>query len=110
MNYDSLHFIMVYNATSIGDAKKIAKRWLIAYGVRKFNNPDWFLIGSVTSAKTGIPWKKGLSTYNSNFPWNIERANRQVNKWIEGKFTPAINELVDSIDHGMMIGDLKTSE
>lgn len=111
MKYDNLHFVLVYNAASVGNAKEIAEQWLKPYGQREFNNPDWYHIGSVTSEKVEPRWNKELTAYDSNFPWSIGRANRQINKWIEGKFTPAINQLVDSIDHGMVqIGDLKTSE
>lgn len=111
MNYDSLHFILVYNCASVENAKAIATEWLVKYGERKFQNPDWFLIGSVTDERTERRWKKELTAYDSDYLWNIDRANRQVGKWIEGKFTPYINELVDSIDHGKtQISDLKTSE
>lgn len=111
MNYDSLHFIIVFNAASTDNAKAIATQWLKQYGERKFKNPDWFLIGSVTAEGSEKRWKKELTAYDSNYPWSIERANQQVGKWIEGKFTPYINELVDSIDHGKVhIANLKTSE
>jgi len=92
MNYDSLHFILVFNAPSSEAAKEIATKELKQYGVRNFKNPDWFLIGTDKS-------------------WSIDRANRTVNKWIMGKFTEYINELVDNVDHGKVeISNLKIGE
>jgi hypothetical protein len=111
MNYDSLHFLIIDNCSSIENAKEIADKWLKPYGERKFKNPNWYHIGSVAKRSSERRWRKELTACHSDFPWNIGRANRQVNKWIEGKFTPAINELVDSIDHGkVQISDLKASE
>ena len=111
MNYDNLHFIMVFNVASQEQAKELATKLLTQYGVKKFQNPDWFRIGSVSKVKSEKRWRKELTAYDSNFPWNAVRANKTVNKWIEGRFTESINELVDRVDHGKtLIGDLRTSE
>lgn len=102
---------MVFNAASEEQAKELATKLLTQYGVRKFQNPDWFHIGSVSKENSEKRWRKELTPYNSKFPWNVKRANKTVGKWIEGRFTKDINELVDRVDHGKtQIGDLKMGE
>lgn len=83
----SVHFIMVYNAASLDNAKELAKRELDSFSMRKMGNTDWYQIASVYK-------DDGSEFITESFDqmfYNLTEANDLVNReWLQGFYSDEI--------------------
>lgn len=91
---ESLHFIMVYNADGIDNARELAIRELQKFGMRKMGEPDWYKIISV--------YKDDESEFTCDSfdqkHYTVKDANELINtKWLTGYFSDEMKAAVAKV-------------
>lgn len=94
----SVHFIMVYNAANLDNAKELAKRELERFGLNKLGIVDWYQIASVYK-------DDGSEFITESFEqmfYNLKEANDLVNqKWLQGIYSDEITALIKRVNENV---------